>query len=161
MVTRSPPSSMMMFGPASITLLIPLSYSSGVAPCTAKTLRPSCTRAAATSSWVESGLLPVMYISAPPSARTSQRWAVLASRWTDRAILSPLNGFVRLKSLSSPSSKGMWCLTQSILSSPLSQSPSLRLSLILEYLLFKKPPLPCRRLQSHQVQDRQEGFRNT
>ena len=119
-----------MLGPASITRRMPLSYSSGVAPCTAKTLSPSWTSAAATSSWVERGLLPVMNISAPPWARTSHRRAVFASRWTDKATFSPLNGIVSKNSLSRPSRSGMWCRTQLIFNSPLSQSSGFLISLI-------------------------------
>ena len=41
---------------------------------------PISATAAATSSWVERGLQPVKYTSAPPLARTKPRFAVLASK---------------------------------------------------------------------------------
>ncbi|MMZ62259.1 hypothetical protein D1872_244600 [compost metagenome] len=54
---RSPPSSTTRSGLAEATLSIAQKYSSSLIPLQAKTFTPSSTRAAATSSWVESGLL--------------------------------------------------------------------------------------------------------
>ena len=136
MFTRSPPSSMMMFGPTSMTFLIPRKYSSSVAPWTANTFSPSCTSAAAMSSCVESGLLPVIYISAPPSANISHRCAVFASRCTDNAIFLPLNGLLSLNSFSSPARSGMCLLTHSIFSSPSLQSSGFLISLVISYSCF-------------------------
>ena len=119
-VTRSPPSSMMMFGPTSSTRRRSSSYSSIVAPWTANTFSPAWTRAAATSSCVESGLQPVAYMSAPPAARHRHRRAVFASIWTLRATFMPAKGFVSMKSFSMPASRGMWSRTHWIFSAPLS-----------------------------------------
>ena len=63
--------------------------------------------AAATSSWVDRGLQPVRYTWAPPSRRTSPRLAVLASRWTETAMVSPSKGFSRRKRSSMPLRAGM------------------------------------------------------
>ena len=94
MCTRSPPSSIIMLGPAASTARICELYSSSVAPYQAWTSSPAFTSAAATSSCVESGLDPVTYISAPPAASTLHRYAVLASRCTERVTFLPAKGFV-------------------------------------------------------------------
>ena len=116
--TRSPPSSIMILGLCSRDISMCLVYSSSVAPWYAKTLRPESASAAATSSCVERLLLPVTDICAPPAASTRQRYAVLASRCTERLIFLPSNGFVRLKSSSSARRSGMLFLTHSILVCP-------------------------------------------
>ena len=120
--TRSPPSSMIMFGRASMTRRVCRSYSSGVLLYHANTSSPSCTRAAATSSCVDSGLLPVTYISAPPAASTRHRYAVFASKCIERATRSPSNGRVFSNSSRMLRSKGIFAHTQSIFILPLFQS---------------------------------------
>ena len=90
------------------------SYSSGETPYFPKVSTPISATAAATSSWVESGLQPVRYTSAPPLARTRPKLAVFASRWTETAIRMPLKGcsFSNLFSISVRA--GMKDLTHSI-----------------------------------------------
>ena len=131
--TRSPPSSMMILQLFSSTCVRCVSYSSGVVPCHACTSMPSEQRAAATSSCVESGLLPVIYISAPPLLSTSQRYAVLASRCTDNAIFLPLKGCSFSKSFLISVRSGQLRLTHSIFLNPDSASP---ISFISEPFIF-------------------------
>ena len=71
--TRSPPSSIIILAWCESVSDICALYSSSVAPCHANTLSPAVTSAAATSSCVERGLLPVINISAPPAASTLHR----------------------------------------------------------------------------------------
>src|SRR5262252_1572681 len=60
----------------------------------AKTLIPwSTTSAAATSSWVESGLLAQSTRSAPPAFNAMARFAVSAVAWRQAAIRIPFSGF--------------------------------------------------------------------
>ena len=93
------------------------------------------------SSCVESGLLPVIYISAPPSANISQRWAVFASRCTDNAIFLPLKGLVSLNSFSSPARSGICLLTHSIFNSPSLQSSGFLISLVITVLFINSDNL--------------------
>ena len=117
--TRSPPSSTTMFGFVSVSAFSrKSSYSSAVQAWVAKTFTPSSTSAAATSSWVESGLLPVTVTSAPAFFSTSARYAVFASRWIVSTMRQPLKGFVFEYSSSILFSTGMKFLTQAILSCP-------------------------------------------
>ena len=109
---------MMILQLFSRTLVICWSYSSGVQSYHAYTFKPSATSAAATSSCVESGLLPVIYISAPPAASTLHRYAVFASRWMERAIRMPSKGLSLEKSSSRLRSSGQFFRTQSILCAP-------------------------------------------
>ena len=108
----------MMFGPISRTFLICELYSSSVALYHAKTFSPAFTNAAATSSCVESVFEPVTYISAPPAASTLHRYAVFASRCTERATFFPAKGFVWLNSSSRVLSRSQFLLTHSIFLSP-------------------------------------------
>ena len=109
---------MMMFGAVSSTASIALWYCSAVAPWTAQTCIPPAARAAATSSCVESGLLPVTCISAPPISMTRQSHAVFASRCTESATRSPARGFVSRKSSAMAASTGICPATQRIFFSP-------------------------------------------
>ncbi len=120
--TRSPPSSIIILAWCESTSDICPLYSSSVAPCHAYTFNPASTRAAATSSCVESGLLPVIYISAPPAASTLQRYAVLASKCIERAIFLPANGFVCENSSSKLRRSGQFLRTHSILCPPEGES---------------------------------------
>jgi len=70
-----------------------------IVPCV--NIKPSSARAAATSSWVDSGLLPVTETCPPPIAKSFARYAVFASRCTDTVILIPSKGFVFANSSSS------------------------------------------------------------
>ena len=116
--TRSPPSSIIMFGAASSTRQRFSLYCSIVQPYSANTCMPPAVSAAATSSCVDSGFEPVTYISAPPISSTRQRYAVLASRCTDSAIFIPANGRVRVNSSPMPRSTGMLRSTHFIFISP-------------------------------------------
>ena len=109
---------MMMLQSLLSTWFMCVLYSASVVPCHACTSSPSDTSAAATSSCVDRGLLPVMYISAPPLFNTSQRYAVFASRCTESAIFFPAKGFSFSKSFFMPVSKGQLRLTHSIFLRP-------------------------------------------
>ena len=74
--------------------------------------------AAATASCVESGLLPVTCISAPPISMTRQSHAVFASRCTESATRSPARGFVSRKSSAMAASTGICPAAQRIFFSP-------------------------------------------
>src|SRR5215216_7194798 len=88
-LTNSAPSSTISSGPVSMVRSRYPSKSSSLGSWVAKTLTPRSARAAQTSSWVESGLLPERVTSAPASDRSNARYAVLASRWMVMATLWP------------------------------------------------------------------------
>ena len=73
---------------------------------------------------------PVMYICAPPAARVSHRYAVLASRCIERATFSPSKGLSSLNFFSILLSRGMLALTQSILQRPSAHVSGFFISLI-------------------------------
>src|SRR5919112_2416395 len=88
-LTSSAPSSMIRSGSVSMVRSRYPSKSSSLGSWVAKTLTPRSARAAQTSSWVESGLLPETVTSAPASEKRIARYAVFASRWMVIAILWP------------------------------------------------------------------------
>src|SRR3989338_7810016 len=87
--TSSAPSSRMRSGRVSRGRRRGWSKVAGSAPLRAWTSRPRRASAAATSSWVLQGLLPVTATRAPASWKSQARWAVLASRWMAMAMRRP------------------------------------------------------------------------
>ena len=121
--TRSAPSSTIMFGPTSSVDRTFSKYSSTVIPCRLNTATPFSTRAAQTSSWVESGLLPAAVTTAPSSFSRISRQAVFASRWRHAEITVPFRGRAAPYLFSRKRSTGMYCLAQRIFFSPEGASP--------------------------------------
>ena len=80
--------------------------------------------AAETSSWVDSGLQPVMAISAPASASTSASTAVLASTCIAIATTSPSRGFVAANSAPTAVMIGMCSRAHAIFRRPDSRAGS-------------------------------------
>ena len=127
---RSPPSSMRMWGWHFRVSRRRFSYPAISTPWMPKVSTPREAIPAATSSWVERGLQPVRYTSAPPFFSTRARFAVLASRWTETATRFPAKGFSRWNRASMPERAGMKSRTQLIFSLPASARDGSRMMLI-------------------------------
>ena len=79
---------------------------------------PSAARAAATSSWVDSGLQPLQLSSAPAARRVRTSTAVSFVTWMQPAMRMPVRGLVSEYLLRSSMSTGMRDSAHSILSMP-------------------------------------------
>ena len=117
-LTRSPPSSMIRSGSTSNALLRYISYSLSVQLWVAKTVTPLSANAAATSSWVDSGLLPVTTTLAPAFLSTWAKYAVFASKWMVTTIFKPLKIWFLLYFSLRILSKGICSFTQEIFCFP-------------------------------------------
>src|SRR5256714_8689709 len=90
--SRSAPSAIVTCGPAAASAATCAATPSGLSPCAPRTSTPRRTSAAATSSWVDSGLAAHSATLAPPSASAATKFAVSAVTCRQAATRTPASG---------------------------------------------------------------------